>query len=225
MEFFQITSKIINERSKLIHLFLTLITGAVLLIFLRSFIPVDKTFIFLTWNLFLAFIPLIVSSYMKEYKQSKTILFILFLFWLVFFPNAPYVLTDFIHLSYGSKRYLWLDILTISWFAMTSVLAAIFSLNDVVKVLSYRFNIIQVNFAVLFISFLTGFGIYLGRYLRFNSWDVVTEPGIIVSQIFHRFAYPHMHLRTWTVTLGFGLLMYFTYKIVELMSTELKKAN
>lgn len=209
----------------MIFLFLAMISGAVFLIFIRSFLPVDKTFIFLIWNLFLAFIPLLISSYMKELKNSRTTLFILFCVWLVFFPNAPYVLTDFIHLSYGSKRYLWLDILTISWFAMTSILSAIFSLNDVVQVISTHYNKKQVNIVVFFISILTGFGIYLGRYLRFNSWDIVSDPGQIIIEIFHRFAYPHLHLRTWTVTLGFGILMYLIFRSAKLFSIEFRKTD
>ncbi len=209
----------------MILLFLSLISGAVFFIFLRTFLPVDKTFLFLTWNLFLALIPLVLSSYMKELKMQKKTLVFLWMFWLVFFPNAPYVLTDFIHLSYGSRQYLWLDTLTISWFAITSLLAGVISLNDVVQVLSYHYNKIQVNAAVLCISLLTGFGIYLGRYLRFNSWDVITDPSDLLGEIVHRFAYPHLHLRTWAVTLGFGLLMYFVYRCVNLFSMEFRKTN
>ncbi|NQW41963.1 MAG: DUF1361 domain-containing protein [Bacteroidetes bacterium] len=119
------------------------------------------------------------------------------------------MLNDFIHLSYVSKQYLWLDILTISWFAVLAFLAAIIiSLNDAVSVLHSKMNNRKVSFALFGIRLLTGFGIYLGRYLRFNSWDVVNHPISLVYQITERVFNPMQHPNPWLVTIGFACLLW-----------------
>jgi len=223
-----IISEIMVQRKRLISLFLTLIVGGVLLIGIRQFLPTDKMFIFLIWNLFLALVPLCLSSFLQVANQQnlglKTIILLGFV-WLLFFPNAPYMLTDFIHLSYGSKNYLWLDILTISWFSITALLAGIISLNDMVKILQTKFSTKNVSFFLFVISILSGFGIYLGRYLRFNSWDVISKPQIIVFEIVDRIIHPNLHPRTWMVTLGFGCLIWLVYKGINYVSEEFNKTN
>lgn len=227
MDFIKLSAQIINERKVLIFLFLKLIIGAVFLILCRFFIETDKTFLFLIWNLFLALIPLILSSYIKVMFNSKNynsyVLLSLGFVWLLFFPNAPYILTDFIHLSYGSKAYLWLDILTISWFAISAFLAAIISLNDIFKLLETKFSTKWASIHLFFISILTGFGIYLGRFLRFNSWDLIQNPFHLIEEISMRLVFPHQHLRTWFISIGFGMLLFLVFKTLQTIQQEFKK--
>ncbi len=142
--------------------------------------------------------------------------------WLIFFPNAPYVLTDFIHLSYGSFRHFWLDAMTITWFAVASLLSAIISLNDISLLLGTAWKKQNTSLAILAISLLSGFGIYLGRYLRFNSWDVLHNPGSLINEMTDRVINPFDHPRTWMVTVGFGLLMFFVFKGIRFMANEIQ---
>jgi uncharacterized membrane protein len=97
--------------------------------------------------------------------------------WLLFFPNAPYILTDLQHLShpYGGAP-IWFDMLLINWFAWTGLLLGIFSLflmQDLVRRTLGRWA--GWGF-VLSVSALSGLGIYLGRFLRWNSWDLLLRP-------------------------------------------------
>lgn len=224
MNLYHIIAESIAQRKKLIALFTGLIIGGCALIAIRQVLPTDKTFLFLIWNLFLAILPLILSSILKiVYQQQYTFISFatLCFLWLLFFPNAPYMLTDFIHLSYGSKNYLWLDILTISWFAISALLAGIISLNDMVHILQTKYSNRTASFGLFIISILSGFGIYLGRYLRFNSWDIISKPQTILYEIADRIIHPNLHPRTWLVTIGFGVLIWLVYKAIQTIGEEI----
>lgn len=225
MKFSQLISETIKSRQSLILLFSGLIFTGFVLLAIRPFIHTEKSFLFLFWNLFLALIPLVLSSMMLQMKKlnfSKSSILSIGFVWLIFFPNAPYVLTDFIHLSYGSLRHFWLDAMTITWFAVASLLSAIISLNDISILLGSAWKQQQTSFAILAISMLSGFGIYLGRYLRFNSWDVLNNPGSLAMEMADRVINPFDHPRTWMVTVGFGLLLFFVFKGIRFMAREMQ---
>lgn len=223
MNFTDIVLNTIIERKKLIKLFSLITLGCLSLIILRLFIHADRTFIFLLWNFFLALIPLMLSSVLLQMnKQKYSIYTMLFLgvCWMLFYPNGPYILTDFIHITCSNEYYLSLDILTISWFAIAALLAALISLNDVSTILLSRYRQKRVSFIILGLSLLTGFGIYLGRYLRFNSWDIIQKPHVIFSEVSERIVNPTLHPRTWMITVGFGMLLFFVYQGIKTISRE-----
>ncbi len=223
MSFFRILFNTIQSRKPLIKLFSVLTLGCVALIVTRLFMHADRTFLFLLWNFFLAMIPLMISSMMMEMNNSNRKGYSLLaagIVWMLFFPNAPYMLTDFIHLTCSSEYYLSLDILTLSWFAVSALLAALISLNDVSRILLSRYRQKRVTIMILGLSMLTGFGIYLGRYLRFNSWDVLHKPDTIFWQVAERIVNPTLHPRTWMVTVGFGMLLFLLYQVIRMVGRE-----
>ena len=132
---------------------------------------------YLVWNLALAWIPLVlavllVRSYAR--RRSPVELFAVGAAWLVFLPNAPYVLTDFIHLG---ERHRLFDTLLIASFAFTSLALGFASLL-LVQLVVTRAAGAMIGWATALASlFAASVGIYLGRVLRFNSWDVVHRPG------------------------------------------------
>jgi len=65
------------------------------------------------------------------------------------------------------------------------------------------------------ILFLSGFGIYLGRFLRWNSWDIISNPQLLANDNIHRIMHPLSHPRTWGVTFGFGLLFLFGFLLLN----------
>ena len=79
----------------------------------------------------------------------------------------------------------------------------------------------KVSFALFGIRLLTGFGIYLGIYLRFNSWDVVNHPISLVYQITERIFNPMQHPNPWLVTIGFGCLLWLVYKVLKIVSIKI----
>ena len=178
-------------------------------------------FLFLNWNLFLAFIPWAISSMaiMKPVIRFRRIWFAAsLLLWLMFFPNAPYILTDLFHLTPNLSMPLWFDLVLILSYAWTGLLFGFLSLLDIERILKRSMPTNWVRLTSTMLLFLTCFGIYLGRYLRWNSWDVVTEPFDLMGDISSMLIHPAHHPRTWGVTLFMGVLlniMYWSFKLIR----------
>lgn len=171
-------------------------------------------YLFLVWNLFLAFIPLCFSSllYRKERVfQRNWFKWLTAAVWLVFFPNAPYILTDLFHLKWHHSMPQWFDLILILSYAWTGLMAGMLSLRDIEKQFVRKLFPKRAVLILGLLLFITAFGIYLGRFLRFNSWDLIQNPDDLFYQIGHRFAFPWKHPRTWGVTLGMGVLLNFMY--------------
>lgn len=176
----------------------------------RFHVAGDQTFRFMIWNLFLAAIPLGLSLLMPRVRGMLAATAVV-LAWLLFFPNAPYVLTDLMHLHMRPNVPFWLDLLMLLSFALVSLWMGFQSLRLMQVWVSERFGGVT-SWCFAFGSLLlTGFGIYLGRFLRWNSWDIVTRPWRLMADVGDRFLNPLDHLRTWGFTLGFGGLLVLGY--------------
>jgi len=136
---------------------------------------------FLIWNLFLAWIPFLISYFtytiMRNRSQILIIIPIAAFFWLLFFPNAPYLLTDFQHLA-GQWRDLpvWYDVMMLVWFAFTGLLLGMVSLFLMHDVVRREFGGGSGWAFVITVAGLSSVGIYAGRFLRWNSWDIFSNP-------------------------------------------------
>ena len=186
-----------------------------------------KVFLFLNWNLFLAFVPWAVTSVtiLKPKLQTYRItIFILLSIWLLFFPNAPYILTDLFHLRLKSAMPKWFDLILILSFAWTGLVFGFLSLWDIEKILSKSMNHIWMSLISVCLLFIGSFGIYLGRYLRWNSWDIINEPFNLLYDITDRLINPFDHPRTWGVTLFMGIflnMIYWTFRFVKERDTNI----
>ena len=186
-----------------------------------------KVFLFLNWNLFLAFVPWAVTSVtiLKPKLQTYRItIFILLSIWLLFFPNAPYILTDLFHLRLKSAMPKWFDLILILSFAWTGLVFGFLSLWDIEKILSKSMNRIWMSLISVCLLFIGSFGIYLGRYLRWNSWDIINEPFNLLYDITDRLINPFDHPRTWGVTLFMGIflnMIYWTFRFVKERDTNI----
>jgi uncharacterized membrane protein len=174
-------------------------------------------FLFLNWNLILAILPWIITQAVQynRIQLSRFKLSMLIFVWILFFPNSPYILTDLFHLHKGGDMPLWYDLVLILSFAFTGLLFGMLSLMRIEQYLQKYFSHRTVIMAIGFMLFLSGFGVYLGRYLRFNSWDLITAPYQLLSEVGDRFVSPSHHPRTWGMTLVLGLflnLVYFTIR-------------
>ncbi len=180
-----------------------------------------KVFLFLNWNLFLAFVPWAVTSIaiLKPRMQKYRItIFILLGIWLLFFPNAPYILTDLFHLRLNSNMPKWFDLILILSFAWTGLVFGYLSLWDIEKILSKSLNQIWISLMSVSLLFIGSFGIYLGRYLRWNSWDILNEPFHLIYDITDRLVNPFDHPRTWGVTIFMGIflnMIYWTFRMIK----------
>jgi len=147
----------------------------------------DDYYRFLVWNLFLAWVPLAfaVPAYFRARRGIGPLVVLLLILWLLFFPNAPYLLTDFIHLQEGPAP-LWYDALMLSAFAWTALLTGFASLYLVQLILRTAFGAVIAWLCVLVVLALSSFGVYIGRFIRFNSWDAVLHPRNVVEVVHAR---------------------------------------
>ena len=153
----------------------------------------EPAFIFLTWNLFLAWVPFVLSLCLAAVHGRggpRPLLWVLGAGWLLFLPNAPYILTDFIHLGRVGGAPLWFDAALIGTFAAAGLVLGLASLLVVHHVVEVRAGRV-IGWVVAVSSLvLSAIGIYLGRFPRFNSWDVVTDPHGLVAVVLQRLADP-----------------------------------
>lgn len=176
------------------------------------------TYLFLIWNLFLAWIPYVISfalTFFPSLKVHKLLSAGLILMWLVFFPNAPYILTDLFHLKERAGVPIWFDLSLILAFALNALFLAFVSLSDLHDYLAARYHK-YVAWVFSFISLiLSGFGIYLGRYLRWNSWDLLTNPKELIKDIGIIFVNPTTYVRPYAMTAVFSVMLGFCYLIMR----------
>ena len=158
----------------------------------------DGFYRFLAWNLFLAWVPLAfaTAAYLRARGAHTVSTVVLLISWLLFFPNAPYMLTDFIHLgSDGSRAPLWYDALMLSSFAWTALILGFVSVY-IVQTVVERLAGAAWSWALVVAAFLlASFGVYLGRFVRFNSWDALLRPNRVAHVISHQLENPFHHPR------------------------------
>src|SRR6266478_2578674 len=173
----------------------------------------SRYYLFLIWNLFLAGIPLVASTGLRLARHCRLPLTIqagCFGFWLLFLPNAPYILTDLLHLTAKSPVPAWFDLALLLSCAGTGLLLGYLSLLDVHDIVAQNLGKAIGWVVALSSLLLTGFAIYLGRFLRWNSWDVLVRPTMLFD-IADGLLHPASHSRTFSVTLIFGILLGFGY--------------
>ncbi len=169
---------------------------------------------FLVWNLFLAWIPLGIAytAYVMAWKRRvvSLVIAVAAFLWLIFFPNAPYILTDFQHLGQPSQAVpIWFDVILVVWFSWTGLLLGVLSLYLMQELVHREFGRV-IGWAFVFaVSFLSGLGIFMGRFLRWNSWDILQQPSDIFYGLVQGARDPS--LTSIGVTALFGALFLFVY--------------
>jgi uncharacterized membrane protein len=157
---------------------------AVLLDIARVGVSQKINFAFLIWNLFLAWIPYVLATTLHK-NTSKKQFILTFIPWLLFFPNAAYLITDILHVDNRPPIPLWYDSLIFFIFAWLGIMLATIALLRVHVYLEHHYGKIKAFFSLVVIAFLTAFGIYLGRFERWNSWDALLNPADLFGNIFN----------------------------------------
>lgn len=189
-----------------------------LLIAFRVFYTHSLVHVFLSWNIFLAWIPYMLSNYFVEVtKKTKWKQFFLFFSWLIFFPNSLYIVTDLIHMEENTDIPVWYDAVLLFASSFIGIMMAFVSLRKVEYFLRSIFSRKAVAFFIPAILFISSFGVYLGRFQRWNSWDIIKDPLALAMDIMSNFINPIHNYKTWAITVlftGIYTLLYFFLKIL-----------
>ena len=144
----------------------------------------------MVWNSFLAFIPLALSYWLFRGRGRRTVAWwIGFGTFIAFLPNAPYVLTDIIHLVDDIHRGYSIWIITLVLipqyllFMGAGIEAYVLSVINFGRYLKRQSLAQYIPLSELVIHALCAIGIYLGRFQRFNSWDILTQPDTLVISV------------------------------------------
>lgn len=207
---------LIQSKFKALSLVVVALSFSIITLMVR--IKLNKSFfyLFLVWNVFLAIIPYAITMYLNT-KQNLNRLKLSFwvLVWLAFLPNAPYIFTDLIHIRVGNNHLLWLDVLVILSFALSGLLLFYLSLLDMQQLVKSQFKKIPIETISLIIIFLCVFGVYLGRFLRYNSWEIISNPQVLISDVFEIMFSPFQNSDAWLFILGFGGVLVVGYWMVK----------
>ncbi|MEO9967446.1 MAG: DUF1361 domain-containing protein [Reichenbachiella sp.] len=179
----------------------------------RSISQSSLVYLFLNWNLFLAWIPLLIAKHWARRPiahANKMICALLFFGWLLFFPNAPYLITDLKHLN-NRLPHEWIDPLILFSFALTGFILGLYSLKVIHRQLKKVVSITNSWFIIISSMILSGFGIYLGRVQRWNSWDLATKPMTLLLDAMHQVTNP----LAIQMTIAYSSLMLLAYLLVH----------
>lgn len=170
---------------------------------------------FLLWNLFLAWLPLAFALLACENYRTRPGRNWQFLSaagaWLLFFPNAPYIFTDLIHLTRSYFAHFWVDLVLVLSCALTGLVLGFLSLFLMQNIVTRIFGRAASWLFIALVAGLSGFGIYLGRFLRFNSWDILFKPVALSRGISDSLANPVAHPVSLAFPVLFATFLFIAY--------------
>ena len=202
--------------------------ASVAVVFARILSTGNLRYSFLVWNLFLAWLPLILALLACETYQHASGRNWQFASlagaWLLFFPNAPYIFTDLIHLTTRFYGHFWVDLTLILFCAITGLVLGFVSLYLMQSVVERMFGRPASWLFIAAVAALSGFGIYLGRFMRFNSWDVLFRPRQVYHGIGNWVADPLANATSLAFPILFGAFLFVSYLMLYAL-THLRPAQ
>ncbi len=204
-----------------------------LLLFLVLFITVlittrvvyteSNMHIYLLWNIFLATIPYAISRKFYKLRTAHfTTKVLAYGTWLLFFPNAMYLVTDLVHVSDTTLVPLWYDVILLFSASFLGLVLSYLSLKllqqEVVES-KYRIHANKLIGVVIMVS---SFGVYLGRFLRWNSWDIISNPFGLLSNVMSHFTNPIANYKAWVFTALFSVVSAFIFYSLDILRQQEK---
>lgn len=214
----QLIIKLFNSNRRINSVLLLFTIYCLILLVARAKLTHTIYLFFLVWNLFLAFVPYFFISFLKTkttWQRSKVKILLSLFLWLLFLPNSFYLLTDFIHLTQSANHLFWFDLVLYSSYALIGFSIGIVSLLEFENIIKNHIPAFMVHLMIPAICFLCGFGIYLGRILRYNSWDIMSNP----ITLFRDIIISLLSADSLLFSLYFGGYIYLFYSLKKVYST------
>jgi uncharacterized membrane protein len=208
----------ISGTSKLLLLSIAFCMSLLLVRFVYSSDTVAYSFY--GWNTFLAAIPYLVSTQLIKLKKLKTPALLLIIVWLLFFPNAPYMITDLFHYEQRADVPFWYDLMLVITAAWNGLILGMISLMNVEIFLSRHLKPLFVKACVFFSLLLCGYGVFIGRFLRFNSWNILTDVRGLAYSSAHHVLLPQRYPKLWVFTILFAVFLTIVYYTLKQLPRE-----
>lgn len=200
-------------------LLLTSVFGMSLFV-IRWIVSSQDLFSFLPWNLMLAFIPYYITKKWQQKPQwieSGMKFIYIFLTWLLFIPNSFYIITDLFHLQLSDGMLRWFDLVLIFSFAWSGILLGIVSVSRMTTIVLHRFAIRNELVFLLPLMGMIAWGVFIGRFMRFNSWDILANPFELIGDVGYMLVHPFRHAYSWSMVGCFAVLLLFLYLTMKKM--------
>lgn len=207
-----------------------------LLVAARIYHTGRPTFLFMPWNLFLAWVPYRISSGLTQRRNRAERLSCAphagsgrgakvrgavwvagLIVWLLFIPNSFYILTDLYHLAdnhRNSRVPEWFDLILILSFALNGLLLGVRSTRQIEKLLAPDASFAGRWVFLYPVMWLSAWGVYIGRVLRYNSWDIVASPVDLLGDIIRMIAHPLRYHDAWGMIFCYSILLIITYSVL-----------
>ncbi len=180
-------------------------------------------------NLFLAWVPyflgiaLMLSASFSGGRLVSAMRVFCLLAWFFFFPNAPYLITDFAYLDWAHFD-LWQRVAIFCIFAQCGLMLAMVSLLIIEKQTSAWYGIAFSKVLVVAAIVFSGFGVYVGRFLRWNSWDLLYHPYSVFLDSLGKLSEPMQGIRPIVFSAMFSLILgTYYYFVVSLTKRRVDK--
>lgn len=185
-----------------------------LLIAFRIIVTQQIFYGFLIFNLILAIVPMLIAwiwAAKPRLHENKAWLFLGTSMWLLFLPNAPYIVTDFLHFKKASAMPEWFDLLLLVSFSCSGLAFGFTSLDTMTRIWAHRYHDKRAQAIAFGACLLSGLGIYMGRFLRYNSWDILHKPITLLADL------PPLLLQPKAVgfSIGYGVFFFLFYRIFK----------
>ena len=216
------------QRQQILLLCVLMLSSALSIVLSLARVRYSGTYhyFFLNWNLLLAWAPLVLASLLRRLDRRRgrrrlLLMTLVFIGWLLFLPNSPYIVSDLMHLNPRDGVPIWYDAIMFFSFAWNGLILGFVSLWIVQQLATRWLGQLAGWVLVLLTLTATGFGIYLGRFGRWNSWDVLIDPLGLIKQVLVYALNPLDYPRTVGVTLLFGGFLFVAYLTVTLLPAAL----
>lgn len=216
----------IFSKQKLTILLIAMSAFGCLLLSVRFIRTGDFYFLFLPWNLFLAWVPFLLSahSYQNCFDgKPKLRSVLLWGLWFLFYPNAPYIITDLVHIGISTPIPMWYDSLLVFSFALTGLLVGLASLYQMHRVMENYFGKMAGWIFIVTMLIASGFGIFIGRILRWNSWDLFIHTIPLLSDVRENFLSPSAIVMTISFSLFTGISYLLLFFMMNVSGQKIEK--